>query len=382
MKNLVNRNQLPTVILICLGVVIALVGLITLTVVRGDSQVTAKMAAPSTPYVITREGVFELSSTPMTITAEATNPETDVTLVVGRSSDIYGWLGTAAYTEVAGLKSWEELHTEVTEGDGAELEETDPAKADMWVEVLQSKGKVSFTTTEKTAGMAVLATTNGTAKAPALTLGWKTPSSLVWRLPLLILGLILIGAGAVSLWLTKQKDAKSTVEQAETTETVAELSIDESTEESEDTAEPAEVETEVTAEAEKAVEADEKLVEAMEVGNESADSNEATMDEVVAEDIPDDSGEEVLEVTTEVSETAVEIPAEVEEEPERPRTHGAVIETMVGSRIIKFPSRQAIKEARLRGESVIEVDGHTFQTGLIPVVKKVNDVVESELPTE
>lgn len=56
------------------------------------------------------------------------------------------------------------------------------------------------------------------------------------------------------------------------------------------------------------------------------------------------------------------------------------IEATAGGKTVKFPSRRAIREARERGENEIIIDGHRFDTGLVPVVQKVRDVEEDALP--
>jgi len=55
------------------------------------------------------------------------------------------------------------------------------------------------------------------------------------------------------------------------------------------------------------------------------------------------------------------------------------IETTVGGKTHVLPSRAAIREARERGESTVTVDGQNFETGLIPIVKKVREVEEEDL---
>lgn len=344
MKNLVTRSLLPTIILLCVGLVMALVGLLTLTVARPQTNVQATMAAPSTPYIISREGVFELTSAPMTVTATAAENE-EITLVVGKSKDIHAWLQESSYTEVTGLESWEKLQFEVVDGKAEDL--ANPAKSDMWVEVLTGTGSVTYTTSDASKGLALLATVDGKAAAPKLELNWVMVASPLWRVALLVAGLLLALIGAALLWLLRSGRIMPAVEEVKAAEAlVAE-------------------ETEVAEEAE----SEEVAVESVE---------EPALVEAVVE-------EETTETVADAEASAEDIPEAAtteEDEPVHERKHGAVIETRVGERSIKFPSRQAIKEARLRGESVIEIDGHTFQTGLIPVVKKVKEVAEADLGGE
>lgn len=370
MKNLVTRSLLPTIILLCVGLVMALVGLLTLTVARPQTNVQATMAAPSTPYIISREGVFELTSAPMTVTATAAENE-EITLVVGKSKDIHAWLQESSYTEVTGLESWEKLQFEVVDGKAEDL--ANPAKSDMWVEVLTGTGSVTYTTSDASKGLALLATVDGKAAAPKLELNWVMVASPLWRVALLVAGLLLALIGAALLWLLRSGRIMPAVEEVKAAEVLV-AEVTEVAEESEsEEAASVEVSTDGVVSAE--VSATEEAV-TEEVAVESVE--EPALVEAVVE-------EETTETVADAEASAEDIPEAAtaeEDEPVHERKHGAVIETRVGERSIKFPSRQAIKEARLRGESVIEIDGHTFQTGLIPVVKKVKEVAEADLGGE
>lgn len=61
------------------------------------------------------------------------------------------------------------------------------------------------------------------------------------------------------------------------------------------------------------------------------------------------------------------------QQQERVQREETMIETTVGERTVKLPSRRAIREARQRGETEIVVEGHSFSTQAIPVVRKVRD---------
>lgn len=399
MKNLLSRNLLPSVLLICLGLAATLFALVALTIARPQTQVNATMDVPSTPYIMTREGVFELSGNqPMIITATA-EADQQVTLVVGRSKDIHAWLGEAPYTEVSGLQSWDKLHLEVSEGKIPEEEQPNPAKSDMWVEVIQAEGAVAYTTSEATKGMAVLATVDGKSPAPKLELAWSMASSLIWRVTLLVLGLLLTLVGAALLWVFKQKQVGSDAAAAEIAQgslageiVGSSATLDGDFSDSEGATEPALEDSadlaEETLSEEILIEDDQTTdVEAAEDQTEEAQVEEALVETTSA---PGKPGEETLSATEPTAEAVTGVvvaPSEEETiraqaEPVHQRTHGDVIETKIGARSVRFPSRQAIKEARLRGESVIEIDGKTFQTGLIPVVKKVKDVAEADLEAE
>ncbi|MDO5048789.1 MAG: hypothetical protein Q4D87_02760 [Actinomycetaceae bacterium] len=57
------------------------------------------------------------------------------------------------------------------------------------------------------------------------------------------------------------------------------------------------------------------------------------------------------------------------------------IEAKVAGRTHVLPSRRAMREARERGESTVTVGGQSFETGLIPVVKKVRDAEAEDAAT-
>lgn len=402
MKNLLSRNLLPSVLLICVGLVATLVSLVTLTFARPQTQVNATMDAPTTPYIMTREGVFELSGRqPMTITATAKSDQV-VTLVVGRSKDIHAWLADAPYTEVSGLDSWETLHVEVSEGKLPETEQLNPAKSDMWIEVIQNEGSVTFTTSEDTKGMAILATTDGKEPAPKLGLAWTMTASLLWHVTLLVLGLLLTLAGMALLWVFKQKQVGSAQASEQITQGKLAGEIVGSSATFDSAESEGDVSDEVTASTDAADKPQMGLVHAAEAeveeiapvvvelveGHEPTAKKNADEDEETAV-FALENNQETLTSVPEPAETAepVETPTHAarpreQAEPVHQRTHGDIIETTIGARSVRFPSRQAIKEARLRGESVIEIDGKTFQTGLIPVVKKVKDVTEADLEAE
>ncbi|MDO5060987.1 MAG: hypothetical protein Q4D73_05075 [Actinomycetaceae bacterium] len=402
MKNLLSRNLLPSVLLICVGLVATLVSLVTLTIARPQTQVNATMDAPTTPYIMTREGVFELSGTqPMTITATAKSDQV-VTLVVGRSKDIHAWLGEAPYTEVSGLDSWETLHAEVSDGKLPETEQPNPAKSDMWVEVIQNEGSVTFTTSEATKGMAILATTDGKEPAPQLQLAWTMAASLLWRVTLLVLGLLLTLAGLALLWVFKQKQVGSdqTAQQLAQGKLAGEIVGSSATLDSTDTADI----TDTAESADSEGDAADETVQSQVTSDEPEDSVAHVApvpEDSVADTADEDSQATISALENELDlETQPQEPTEMQPaseptketqpaahtreqaEPVHQRTHGDIIETTIGARSVRFPSRQAIKEARLRGESVIEIDGKSFQTGLIPVVKKVKDVAEADLEAE
>ncbi|MCS4484106.1 hypothetical protein NXS08_01185 [Gleimia sp. 6138-11-ORH1] len=402
MKSLLSRNLLPSVILICLGLLVSLVSIATLTFARPQSQINATMDTPTTPYIMTREGVFELSGgEPMTITATA-KPDQMITLVVGRSKDIHAWLDESPYTEVSGLQSWERLHAEKFTGKVSETEQPDPVKSDMWLEVIQGEGKVEYTPKPATKGMAILATVDGKEAAPKLQLAWTMPASLIWRVTALILGLVLTLAGLTLLWLFRQNKigSEKIVPEILQGSLAGEITGSGASLASEDLADSTETDGNTDEDTASEVTEEELAAESEpftepEPFTQSGPTVEPELTVVEAESEADLVAEPELEPEPELKTDAaaeVTVPEEPKEstvvevqKPEEPVAkvrQADILETVVGKRSIRFPSRQAIKEARLRGEAIIEVDGRAFQTGLIPVVKKVNEVAEAELEAE
>ncbi|QDC25456.1 hypothetical protein FE374_13300 [Georgenia yuyongxinii] len=145
-----------------------------------------------------------------------------MTLSVGRTEDVVAWVGTAAHTRITGLESWDALAVEDVEQAAGSEEPTDateeptdtatdapaedagvpnPAGSDLWVAEQTGTGTAEMSWTDRDGRWSVLAATDGTAPAPQLSLTWPVEVRTPWLVPGLIVGAVLLLAGAALLVL-------------------------------------------------------------------------------------------------------------------------------------------------------------------------------------
>lgn len=92
------------VVALALALVAAVVGVLGLTVWRPADQIIAT-TTPDEPYVMTHDGVLPLyADGNVTVTVSA-GADQDVSVVLGTTSDVLGWIGDSPYTEVVGIKA-------------------------------------------------------------------------------------------------------------------------------------------------------------------------------------------------------------------------------------------------------------------------------------
>ncbi|CAM5791287.1 hypothetical protein [Cellulomonas persica] len=102
------RKRVITAAVGVVGLVVIGLGVASATVWRADDVLVATTTA-TTHVVVTDPGVLELGGDPATV--RVTAPDGDVVAVVGRDTDVDGWVGTDPYTRVTGLASWDALAT-------------------------------------------------------------------------------------------------------------------------------------------------------------------------------------------------------------------------------------------------------------------------------
>jgi hypothetical protein len=195
-------HQILGVVFIVLGLAAAVVGLLTATVLRDSDAVVGVATAGESNAATTDPGVLQLVGKSVTVTADVA--EGDVALVVGRTEDVLGWLGTDAYTRVTGLSTWTALATtEVAATGEAPAPVPDPATSDMWTQSATQTGSASLTWTDEPGSWSVLAVSTSAAP-PVLTLSWERDVSTPLMFPLLAAGGLLLAAGAGALILGRK----------------------------------------------------------------------------------------------------------------------------------------------------------------------------------
>lgn len=98
LKRYVAAASMLVVALVC-----ALVGLLGLTVFRPPTQQVSSVDS-ATDLIMTRGNVLSIVKDDVTVTATSKSGA-PVTLSIGTTQDVKGWIGDAAYTEVIGVES-------------------------------------------------------------------------------------------------------------------------------------------------------------------------------------------------------------------------------------------------------------------------------------
>lgn len=189
-----------------IGLVLAVAGSLAATVLKPDNHVTAGTPEDTAPYLMTHAGVLDLLDPPVTVTATG-EPNTEITMVVGRAGDIQAWLEGAEYREIVGLETWSVLKT--VEHAAAQPPATPgPAgQSDMWLQTKTGTGKVSLTLDKDEANTSILVTTDGQSPAPSLSITWEQPTSLGWAFSLIAVGILLIVLG-LTVWVHLRREPK------------------------------------------------------------------------------------------------------------------------------------------------------------------------------
>lgn len=187
-KRYVAASSMGVVALVCV-----LVGLLGVTVLRPPThQVSSVVSA--TDLIMTRGNVLSIVKDDVTVTATSKSGAR-VTLSIGTTQDVKGWIGDAAYTEVIGVESDRtklkaESHDAIgpsrvpsptpaqsgaqplAEPSSADLVEQ-LASSDMWFKQASGEGTVSLDLENVPSGRSALAASAAGPGDLTLTLTWK-----------------------------------------------------------------------------------------------------------------------------------------------------------------------------------------------------------------
>lgn len=208
-------RRILAAVLVVLGLVAVGLGVASATAWRSSETVTAVMpAAPAQPVVIVQGGVLGLVAETVTLSAKAASAEAPVVLAFAPSADVDAWVGEAGHVRVTGMSSWTELRVEEVAG-----EETvpNPAGADLWRSEVTGTGEVVVELSAETGDVALLAATDGTQPAPAITLEWVTDVETPYLVPLLAAGgaLIVLGLGFLAYDILVRREVRAREEARE-----------------------------------------------------------------------------------------------------------------------------------------------------------------------
>ncbi|MDM7830919.1 hypothetical protein [Cellulomonas edaphi] len=207
------------------GLVVIGLGVASATAWRADDVLVAT-TDPSGHLIVTDPGVLEMGGDPVTVSATAAGGDT-VVLAIGRDTDVAGWVGSDAHTQVTGLSGWHELEvTSVPAGApsatpspskaaassasakpsaspskaaaASDDAQADPTGSDLWVAQATGKGSARLVWPAQPGRWSLLVA--GTEdSAPALSLAWPRVVTTPWLWPLVILGSILVLIAAALL---------------------------------------------------------------------------------------------------------------------------------------------------------------------------------------
>jgi hypothetical protein len=188
--------------LVLLGLLTLLAGIGQLTFWAPAETVTASApgdskAAPLTvitPDVLTHQG----GSRQINIKGDG-----KFVVAVGRPDDVDAWVGKTAHNSITGVSAdGKSLQVAGTDG---EATAPSPAGSDMWVQTENANGLLDYTFTPPASGnWSLLLASDGTKPAPSsVSITYANDATMPWAVPLIVIGAILIVAGAALPFVSK-----------------------------------------------------------------------------------------------------------------------------------------------------------------------------------
>lgn len=388
-------KRFPGAVAACaVAVIAAIVAVLALTIWKPAQQISATVS-PEQPVVITREGLFQLEGGEVTVTASSASGQ-QVTMALGTSSDVRGWVSDLSYAEITGISA--NRSNLLTQGHDAQVSasptptpspspsseqpqnpEASPqpspstsatpslsaAGGDMWLDEATAASSATMTLRDVPAGRSLVITSDGkTASDLTVNMTWKTPHKNVLAIASGIIALLfLLIAGALvgfALWRERQHSDMHTDEDDPQAPSKA-LSFFE--EEAAGEPELPASEDDGLVEEELLSSEDEEAFEEEEnAGNEYPSEDPAVVDETEDNTQPEEEprfGRHGI-----VSED------EHVDPPQRESTDTGIIDLSSIRPGAVLPSRRALRQARENGENRVVIGGQEFDTGLIPQVSK------------
>lgn len=211
------------------GVVLVGLGVASATAWRADSVLRSTVTADA-PYVVTAPGVVEMGGSPTTVTAYTSDTSAPLVIVVGRDSDVTGWVGDDPHALVTGLSGWHRLAVDTAaptasprptpEAEDVDAVETtdeaeavsepglaDPTGSDMWIEQVSGTGRVTLTWSSDDPGRWSVLVASPSGAPPTLELAWPREVSTPWLIPGTLVGglLIVVALGLLARpWLARR----------------------------------------------------------------------------------------------------------------------------------------------------------------------------------
>ncbi len=195
------------------AVALVLLGLLTLLAGIGQKTfwapaetvtATAPADAAAAPLTVFDEKLRTLHGGTVKINVKG---EGSFMLAAGRPDDVDAWVGPAAHNTVSGVSD-DGKALQLTHTDG-EASTPSPAGSDLWVTTENASGELNYSWTPPADGeWSLLLASDGTKPAPAsITMTFPNDTSTPWAIPLMVLGALLVLAGAALLVLKPKAGA-------------------------------------------------------------------------------------------------------------------------------------------------------------------------------
>ena len=159
---------------------------------------TAPSGATAAPLTVFDEKLRTMRDGTVTISVKG---EGSFMLAAGRPDDVEAWVGKTAHNTVSGV-SEDGKALQLTHAEG-EATAPSPAGSDLWVSTENASGELKYNWTPPADGdWSLLLATDGTKPAPStITMTFPNDTSTPWAIPFMVLGGLMILAGAALLVL-------------------------------------------------------------------------------------------------------------------------------------------------------------------------------------
>ena len=188
------------VALVLLGLLTLLAGIGQKTIWAPAETVTATAPADSkaAPLTVIDHKLRTLEGGTVTIKVKG---EGSFLLAAGRPDDVTAWVGKTAHNTVTGVS--EDKKALQVESTGGEAKAPSPAGSDLWVSSETASGELDYTWSAPADGdWSLLLASDGTKPAPSsISMTFPNDTSTPWAVPLMIIGGLLMLAGAALLAL-------------------------------------------------------------------------------------------------------------------------------------------------------------------------------------